>query len=73
MLESLRTLDQVAWREVVQFRHRSPHGEGYDPKYWDNALENAAKIQAAADAVLGAIRSRAQKWETFDPSIERAV
>ncbi|WHZ23301.1 MAG: hypothetical protein OJF47_002413 [Nitrospira sp.] len=68
LLESLRVLDQVAWHEVIQFRHRAPHGDGYDPKYWDNALENAAKIQAASDAVLLAIRQRAQTWERFDPN-----
>ena len=67
LLESLRVLDQVAWHEVIQFRHRSSQGEGYDPKYWENALKNAAKIQAAADAVLAAIRQRAQTWEQFDP------
>lgn len=72
LLESLRVLDQVAWREVVQFRHRAPHGENYDPKYWESALENAAKIQTAADAVLGAIRDRAQTWERFDASVDRA-
>lgn len=68
LLASLRALDQVAWREVIQFRHRTPHGEGYDPKYWDNALENAAKIQATTEAVLLAIRVRAQTWERFDPN-----
>ena len=67
ILKSLRVLDNVAWHEVIQFRHRSPQGEDYDPKYWENALENAAKIQAAADAVLAAIRQGAQEWEQFDP------
>ena len=67
LLKSLRVLDQVAWHEVIQFRHRSPQGADYDPKYWENALENAAKIEAAADAVLAAIRQRAQTWEQFDP------
>ena len=67
LLKSLRVLDQVVWHEVIQFRHRSPQGADYDPKYWENALENAAKIQAAADAVLAAIRQRAQTWEQFDP------
>ena len=66
LLQSLRVLDQVAWHEVVQFRHRSPQGADYGPKYWENALENAAKIQAAADAVLAAIRQRARTWEQFD-------
>ena len=66
LLQSLRVLDQVAWHEVVQFRHRSPQGADYDPKYWENALENAAKIQAAADAVLAAIHQRARTWEQFD-------
>ena len=68
LLESLGKLDQVAWHEVVQFRHRAPQGEGYDPRYWENALENAATIQVAADAVLSAIRDRARTWEQFDPS-----
>ena len=67
MLGALRELDQVAWREVIQFRHRSPSGEGYDPKYWENAAANAAKVQAAADRVLLAIRARVQLWEKFDP------
>ena len=67
LLKSLQVLTQVAWHEVIQFRHRSPQGVSYDPKYWENALENAAKIQAAADAVLAAIRQRAQTWEQFDP------
>ena len=67
LLKSLRVLDEVAWHEVIQFRHRSPQGADYDPKYWENALENAAKIEAAADAVLAAIRQRAQTWEQFDP------
>jgi len=66
LLESLGSLDQAAWQEVVQFRHRTPQGQGYDPKYWENALENAAKIQEAADAVLSAIRDRARTWERFD-------
>ncbi len=69
LLESLRSLDKVAWGEVVQFRHRVPHGQGYDPKYWENALENAAKINAAAEAVLAAIRERVQTWEKFDPTM----
>ena len=47
LVQALRALDQIAWREVVQYRHRCPYGEGYDPKYWDNALENSARIQAA--------------------------
>lgn len=71
LLTSLRALDQVAWHEVIQFRHRTPHEDGYDPMYWENALENAAKIQAATDAVLLAIRQRAQTWERFDPTPEK--
>ena len=47
-----------------------PYGQGYDPKYWENALENAAKINAAAEAVLGAIRERTQTWEKFDTTVE---
>lgn len=67
MLGALRELDQVAWHEVIQYRHRSPRGEGFDPRYWENAAENAAKVQAAADLVLLAIRARVQLWEKFDP------
>ncbi|MDH4209441.1 MAG: hypothetical protein OEV76_11250 [Anaerolineae bacterium] len=67
LVQALRALDQIAWHEVVQYRHRSPHGQGCDPKYWDNALENSAKIQAATDQVLVAIRDRARLWERFEP------
>jgi hypothetical protein len=67
MLESLRLLDQVAWHEVIQYRHRSPRGEDFDPKYWDKASENAAKIQTATNLVLFAIRDRIRSWEKFDP------
>jgi len=52
---------------VVQYWHRSPQGEGFDPNYWENAAENAAKIQAATDLVLVSIRARVQLWEKFDP------
>lgn len=67
LLSALRALDQVAWHEVVQYRHRSPSGKGFDPTYWENAADNAAKVQAAADLVLLAIRTRVQLWEKFDP------
>lgn len=67
MLDSLQDLDRVAWKEVVQFRHRTPDGRGYDPKYWENALENAVQIQKAADAVLRSIGDRARTWEKFEP------
>lgn len=67
VLSALRALDQVAWREVVQYRHRSPTGEGFDPLYWESAADNAAKVQAAANLVLLSIRARAQFWEKFDP------
>lgn len=67
LLGALRALDQVAWHDVVQYWHRSPQGEGFDPNYWENAAENAAKIQAATDLVLVSIRARVQLWEKFDP------
>ena len=67
LLDALRALDRVAWHEVVQYRHRSPRGERFDPNYWESAADNAAEVQAAADQVLLAIRARVQKWEKFDP------
>ena len=67
MLGALRTLDQAAWHEVIQDRHRSPRGEGFDLNYWENAAANSARIQAAADLVLAAIRARVQLWDKFDP------
>jgi hypothetical protein len=66
LVKSLRALDQIAWREVVQFRHRSPRGEGYDPKYWDSALENSDKIHEATERVLSDISIRVRLWERFD-------
>ena len=67
LVQLLRDLDQLAWKEVVQYRHRSPRDEVHDSRYWDNALENAAKIQVATEAVLGAIRERVLLWERFEP------
>ena len=67
MLQSLGQLSQVTWHEVVQYRHRAPHGEAFDPNYWENAADNAVTIQTASNEVLGAIRERSRSWEQFDP------
>jgi hypothetical protein len=66
LVQALRALDQVTWREVIQYRHRAPLGPNYDPKYWDNALENSAQIQTVTENVLNVIRDRVRLWEQFD-------
>ena len=67
MLEALQALNQVAWGEVTQYRYRSPIGPGFDPDYWENAAENAVKVQNAVNIVLRTIRDRIRLWEEFDP------
>ena len=67
---ALTAVDQAAWREVVQFKGRSPD---MDPNYWENALENQTKIQQLTEAALGKIRDRVRKWESFDPGPDASV
>ena len=63
----LKELDRAGWHEVIQYRSRSPYeGRGFDPDYWEKALENSEKISAFADQAIEAIRHRIKRWEKLD-------
>jgi hypothetical protein len=61
---TLKQLDQVTWKEFVEFKNRRPDES---PIYWDNALKNGAEIGTLASQALLLIRDRARRWEKFDP------
>lgn len=61
--KTMKVLDQVAWKEFVEFKNRRPDES---PKYWDNALKNGAEIGKITGAALLQIRERVRRWEIFD-------
>jgi len=60
-------LEKTGRLELVQYKFTFDRGEERDPKYWENAIKNAEKIEEQAEKVLEAIRARITKWENFSP------
>lgn len=60
---TVKVLDQVAWKEFVEFKNRKPDES---PQYWDNALKNGTEIGKISSAGLLQIRDRIRRWELFD-------
>jgi len=62
----IKELDQVIWKEVVQYKNRLPNeGKGFDHEYWEKAEKNSEEISKLADKVIGLIRNRIRYWEEF--------
>jgi hypothetical protein len=66
--QAVKALEKHCLKESNRFRIFSgdPKDRNYDPKYWEEASNNAAEIEGQAGVVLNAIRTRTQKWEEFD-------
>ena len=59
----LNEFSQATWSEAVGYRLGRM---SVDPKYWDQAQENAGAISSLANKALDAIRERIRTWEGFD-------
>ena len=60
----LNRLHDIVWKEVVQYGHASEK-DRRDPKYWNDATENAKGISKLADEIIELIRKRVKYWEEF--------
>ncbi len=62
----IKGLDRIVWKEVVQYKNRSPNeGKWFDREYWEKAEKNSEEISKLADKVIESIRNRIKYWEEF--------
>jgi len=59
---SISKLNELGWKEAVQYQH----GDKIDPGYWKEANDNSSAISDVANNTLDLIRKRVEFWEKFD-------
>jgi hypothetical protein len=64
--EGIKKLDQIVWKEVVQYKNRTDcEGKGFDQEYWEKAEANSEEITQEANRVMELIRNRVKYWESL--------
>ena len=60
--QAIFKLNELGWKEAVQYQH----GDRVDQGYWKEANDNASAISDVANNALDLIRKRVEFWEKFD-------